>query len=260
MPVGSSRAGSAYGRRSANSSPPPSSWRAAPPHVELVGDLEVGDRREGDHATQRRRAVGPPRGVGGQQVPGGRPEGQVAAGGVAGEYRTAGVGPRQVLPDQLGQRVQRGGHVVERVGPTPRDGLPGTVGTGPLRPAPVLHTGHGEAPFGQEAGERADVPPVVRGAPRAAVQHHHDGSSLARARNAARRVEVDHLVGVVAVTGGGVRLDRGVGEGRFLLRRVPRGSGARFCGGVRHAQPLSDETVLADRGRKSAVGGTLSGR
>ncbi len=153
---------------------------------------------------------------------------------MAGEDRTARVGLRQQFPYQRREGVQRGGHVVEGVGPAPREGV--VVAT-----APVLGTGHGESAAGEEARERADVTPVVRRPPGTAVQHEDDRGGPARAGLPARGVEVDHLVGVVAVGGGGVGTDGLVGEHRLLL-----GSGPCCCDVVRHA-PTFQRNVRADQ-------------
>src|SRR5690606_20729683 len=121
--------------------------------------------------------------------------------------------------------VQGGGDVVEGVRPPAREVLAGRV---PAPAAPVLHAGHGEAPTGQEGRERADVPPVVGLPPGPAVQDGDQGGRAAGTGRRARRVEVDHLVGAVAVGRARVRVDGRVGQGRLLL-----GGGPGGCGGVR---------------------------
>ena len=101
-------------------------------------------------------------------------------------------------------------------------------GTAPCRPAagitlaaPVLDAGHREPPPGEEVRERRDVPPVVRRPPGARRAGRRPAERGAGRPVAARGVEVDHLVGVVAVRGGGVGRDRGMRERRLGPRRRP---------------------------------------
>ncbi len=166
-------------------------------------------------------------------MPGGGPQRQVPARRVTGDDRTPGIGLRKRGRREAGQRIHRRSHIIESLGPPPRNG-PLTTLVRKRTPAPVLHVGHGETAPGQEVGQRRHVLPVVRGAPRAPVQQDHQRRrGRFRGAPAPRRVEVDEVVGMVPVRGGGVRGDRRVGEGRGGLGGVP------FDCGVRHRLNLS---------------------
>src|SRR5690606_1573510 len=121
--------------------------------------------------------------------------------------------------------VQGGGDVVEGVRPPAREVLAGRV---PAPAAPVLHAGHGEAPTGQEGRERADVPPVVGLPPGPAAQDGDQGGRAAGTGRRARRVEVDDLVGAVAVGRARVRVEGG--GGGSWTEGGPGGGGG--CGGA----------------------------
>ncbi|CAM5604094.1 hypothetical protein STENM223S_08815 [Streptomyces tendae] len=140
--------------------------------------------------------------------------------------------PGEVLPYQRGQGVQRGGDVVEGVGPAPGHR---TAAVRPGRAAPVLDDGHGETAPREERRERADVPPVVGGAPGAAVQHDDHGRGSVPA---ARRVEVDHVVGIVAIGRRDVQIEPGGWEKADLSSAAARAAATSSV----MLQPLSDAT------------------
>lgn len=178
----------------------------------------------------------------------GGPQGQLTARRVARDDHAPGIGLRQQLAHEGGQRVERGRDVVEGVRPATRDRTTGAPHR--TRPAlrgdraalrlgggatpPILDVRHGKTTAGQEVRERGDVATVVRGAPGTAVQDDHERGED-RGVRLARDVEVDHLVGVVAVRGGDVGVHGRVREGRRLFRGVALRCGPVGCGVVLHA-------------------------
>ncbi|CAO0833539.1 hypothetical protein SMICM17S_06945 [Streptomyces microflavus] len=162
-----------------------------------------------------------------------RPEREVAARRVPGDHDPSHVGLRQLPGGQCRYGVECGGHVVEGLRPAPRP--PGPHGLLPLAlraAAPVLHAHHPEpaGPGSPQRSVRARTGPAG-----AAVHQDHGGAPVRPSRG----VEVDDLVGMVAVGGGPVG-----GDHRMCERRLGLGDVPITRGRIRHAAQPSYACVL----------------
>ncbi|MDQ0941873.1 hypothetical protein QFZ67_003578 [Streptomyces sp. V1I1] len=193
-------------------------------HIELDGLREVRDRRERDNPAQRGRRGQPPRRPDGQHMPRGGPQRELSARGMPRHHDAPDIHLRQRPPGKPGQRVHRGGDIVERLRPPPGH-RPAPPLLRNLAPPPVLDIGDCEPAPGQKVGEGSDMLPVVRCPPRPTVQHDDErGTGLLPARG----IEVDDLVGMLPVREGGVRRDGRMRKDRLGLGGVT-GDGVRHC-------------------------------